>query len=152
MGSFEGQEKWSPFPPDAVIEYSLKAGIVIPFHRQSAPSPLLRAAACCLCTSSGHFFLPPLFYFRACGDVGKLLPSSGCYLKTFWEMLPLLLLAPPRQLLQSLPQWVNSPSAYFLFGIPELLPLPGVHCKARLSLCPSLAQPVYIPVAFWAHH
>lgn len=63
-------------------------------------------------------------------------------------MLPLLLLAPRRQLLQSLPQRVNSPIAYVLFRIPELLPLPGVHRKARLSLCPSTAQPVYIPVAF----
>lgn len=50
------------------------------------------------------FFLPSLFYFRACGGVGKLLPSSGCYLKTFWKMLPPLLLAPEQLLFLSLKQ------------------------------------------------
>lgn len=62
--------------------------------RPHAPPP-----ACSPLLSSGRFFLAPLFCFRACGSMGKSLPSSGCYLKTFCRTAASLRLVAPWQLL-----------------------------------------------------
>lgn len=54
-GDLEGLETMKPVPPYVIIEYSLKAGVVLTFSGQRCQSLFSQTVACCLCTHSDHF-------------------------------------------------------------------------------------------------